>query len=37
VSIDPRLAELPLLDLPARVAALHAVLYPDPALRQGGG
>lgn len=31
VSIDPRLAQLPLLDLPSRVAALHAVLYPDAA------
>jgi ABC-type Fe3+-hydroxamate transport system substrate-binding protein len=31
VSIDPRLAALPLLDLPARVEALHAVMYPDAA------
>jgi ABC-type Fe3+-hydroxamate transport system substrate-binding protein len=31
VSIDPRLAVLPLLDLPARVEALHTVLYPDAA------
>jgi ABC-type Fe3+-hydroxamate transport system substrate-binding protein len=31
VAADPELAALPLLDLPARVAALHAVLYPTEA------
>lgn len=28
IAIDPALAALPLLDLPARVRALHTVLYP---------
>lgn len=35
IAIDPALAALPLLDIPARVRALHAVLYPPPAAPSG--
>ena len=37
VAVDPGLATLPLLDLPARVRALHAALYPPPAGDAEGG
>lgn len=35
LAIDPTLAALPLLDLPGRVRALHAALYPPPASPRG--